>query len=58
VRARNSWECINSQRTLIVGTGTASGKKKSKDESNEKQLHHDLGFHFPGTHHSDATPQQ
>ena len=50
VRARNSWECINSQRTLIIET--VGKKKKSKSQSDEKSLNHDLGFHFPGLHHS------
>jgi len=54
VRARNSWECINSQRTIIQEP-VVKGKKKSADESNEKQLNHDLGFHFPGTHHSSSS---
>jgi hypothetical protein len=57
VRARNSWECINSQRTLIVES-TAKEKKKSKNESDEKPLHHDLGFHFPGVHHSSDNSSQ
>jgi hypothetical protein len=55
VRARNSWECINSQRTLIVET--AGSKKKSKEESKEKPLGHDLGFHLPGMHHSSDASQ-
>lgn len=46
VRARNSWECINSQRTLI-DEPALRGKKKSKKEPDEKPLHHDLGFHLP-----------
>jgi ketosteroid isomerase-like protein len=58
VRARNSWECINSQHTLIAESAVKSDKKKSKDESNEKQLNHDLGFHFPGRHHSSSTDSQ
>lgn len=60
VRARNSWECINSQRTLVVESTTKT-KKKSKDASDERSLHHDLGFRFPGRHHSsssDTQPQQ
>jgi hypothetical protein len=56
IRTRNTWQCINSQRTLIVETA-AAGKKKSK-ESNEKPLNHDLGFHFPGVHHSSSTDTQ
>ncbi|MGC1869674.1 MAG: nuclear transport factor 2 family protein [Acidobacteriaceae bacterium] len=51
VRARNTWECINSQRTIIQGT-PEKGKKKSDKEDTEKPIHHDLGFHFPGIHHS------
>ena len=61
VRARNSWQCINSQRTLIVEQTGKDKKKKSKDVSDEKQLHHDLGFHFPGLHKTtspDAQPPQ
>ena len=59
VRARSSWECINSQRTIIIEP-VVKTKKKSKDESDEKSLHHDLGFHLPGLHHdsnSDSQPQ-
>ncbi len=51
VRARNTWECINSQRTIIQGTAV-KGKKKSGNDTTEKPLNHDLGFHFPGVHHS------
>ena len=51
VRARNTWECINSQRTIIQQP-VLKGKKKSDDETPEKPLNHDLGFHFPGMHHS------
>ena len=58
IRARNSWECVNSQRTLIEGTATSGSKKKSKDESDQKQLNHDLGFHFPGMHHSSNAGSQ
>ncbi|MHB1937384.1 MAG: nuclear transport factor 2 family protein [Acidobacteriaceae bacterium] len=60
VRARNTWECINSQRTIIQEP-TVKGKKKSADTSTGKPLNHDLGFHFPGRHHSsssDTQPQQ
>jgi len=60
VRARNTWECINSQRTLIQ-TPTLKGKKKSDKDTTEKPLNHDLGFHFPGIHHSSdagSQPQQ
>jgi hypothetical protein len=51
VRARSSWECMNSQRTIIQEP-IVKGKKKAADESNEKPLNHDLGFHFPGIHHN------
>ena len=51
VRARNSWECMNSQRTIIQET-VAKGKKKSEADTSAKPLNHDLGFHFPGMHHS------
>jgi Domain of unknown function (DUF4440) len=60
VRARNTWECINSQRTIIQGTAV-KGKKKSDKDATEKPLNHDLGFHFPGIHHdsdSGSQPQQ
>jgi hypothetical protein len=51
VRARNTWECINSQRTIIQEP-TVKGNKKSQKDAAEKPLNHDLGFHFPGMHHS------
>jgi hypothetical protein len=54
VRARNTWECINSQRTIIQEP-TVKGNKKSQKETTEKPLNHDLGFHFPGMHHSSDT---
>lgn len=57
VRARNTWQCINSQRTLIAAANGASSKKKSKDASGGESLHHDLGFHLPGLHHSDSSSQ-
>ncbi len=57
VRARNAWQCINSQRTLITETAP-SGRKKSRQESTEKPLNHDLGFRFPGRHHSSSTDSQ
>ncbi|MHB1674518.1 MAG: nuclear transport factor 2 family protein [Acidobacteriaceae bacterium] len=60
VRARNTWECINSQRTIIQEP-VVKGKKKSTDTSTGKPIGHDLGFHLPGLHHSsssDAQPQQ
>ena len=60
VRARNTWECINSQRTIIQEP-TVKGKKKSADTSTAKPLNHDLGFYFPGVHHSSdsgSQPQQ
>lgn len=50
VRARNTWECINSQRTIVQPT-LVKGKKKSASDTTEKPLKHDLGFHFPGMHH-------
>ncbi len=60
VRARNSWECLNSQRTLIEESTVKSDKKKSKNEPNEKPLNRPLGFRFPGVHHSSSAdaPQQ
>ncbi|HVC89281.1 MAG TPA: nuclear transport factor 2 family protein [Acidobacteriaceae bacterium] len=57
VRARNTWECINSQRTIIQEP-ILKGKKKSKEDSNEKPLNHDLGFHLPGLHHSSSSDSQ
>ncbi|HUV95854.1 MAG TPA: DUF4440 domain-containing protein [Acidobacteriaceae bacterium] len=60
VRARNTWECVNSQRTIIQEP-MVKGKKKSAKDTTEKPLNHDLGFHFPGLHHSSdsgSQPQQ
>lgn len=57
VRARNTWQCINSQRTILQGP-VLKGKKKSEKESTEKPLNHDLGFHFPGIHHSSGSGSQ
>jgi hypothetical protein len=51
VRARNTWECINSQRTIIQQP-VLKGKRKSEKDTTEKPLNHDLGFHLPGMHHS------
>ena len=51
LRARNTWQCINSQRTIIQEP-VLKGKKKSAKDTTEKPLNHDLGFHFPGIHHS------
>jgi hypothetical protein len=56
IRARKTWQCINSQRTLVAEIA-ASGKKKSK-ASSEKPLNHDLGFRLPGRHHSSDTDTQ
>jgi hypothetical protein len=54
VRARNTWECMNSQRTIIQEP-VLKGKKKSENDTSAKPINHDLGFHFPGMHHnSDA----
>lgn len=58
LRARNTWECINSQRTIIQEP-VVKGKKKSSRDTTEKPLNHDLGFHIPGMHHnSDSQAQQ
>jgi hypothetical protein len=57
IRARNTWQCINSQRTIIEEVAVSS-KKKTKAESTEKPLKHDLGFHLPGVHHSSSTDSQ
>ncbi len=51
VRARNTWQCINSQRTIIQEP-VLKGKKKPENDAPAKPLNHDLGFHFPGMHHS------
>lgn len=58
IRARSSWECVNSQRTIIEAPTAANGKKKSKGDSTEKPLNQDLGFHLPGFHHSSSTDSQ
>lgn len=58
VRARNSWECINSQRTLIAESTVKSNKKKTRYADQEKPLHHDLGFHLPGMHQSNDSNSQ
>lgn len=56
VRARNSWECVNSQRTEIAeSTVKSNKKKKSRYSDREKPLHHDLGFHLPGMPHSNGS---
>ena len=55
VRARNSWECVNSQRTIIQEPTVKSKKKSKEDASAEKPLNHDLGFHLPGLHHSSGS---
>ncbi|MHB8302020.1 MAG: nuclear transport factor 2 family protein [Acidobacteriaceae bacterium] len=60
IRARSSWQCVNSQRTLIVAP-TLKNKKTKKDASQEKTLTHGLGFNFPGLHRTtspDAQPPQ
>lgn len=61
VRSRSSWQCINSQRTVIVEDAGKEAKKKAKTGANEKQLTHGLGFNFPGLHKTsspDAQPPQ
>ena len=61
VRSRNSWQCINSQRTVIVEDTGKEAKKKRKTGANEKPLTHGLGFNFPGLHKTsspDAQPPQ
>jgi len=50
LRSRSSWQCINSQRTVIVEDASKEAKKKAKTGANEKQLTHGLGFNFPGLH--------
>lgn len=54
VRSRNTWQCINSQRTIIVQDTRKDAKQKAKTGANEKQLTHGLGFNFPGRHKSDS----
>lgn len=51
IRAHNSWQCINSQRTLIANAVSASQKKKA-DKAKGESLGHDLRFHLPGHHSS------
>lgn len=61
IRARATWQCINSQHTLITETFVKGEKKKQKSDSDQKQLNHSLGFSFPGRHHSgdtDTPPQK
>lgn len=58
VRARNTWQCINSQRTLIVEDTGKEAKKKAKTGANEKPLTHGLGFNFPGLHKTTSPSQQ
>lgn len=55
---RNSWECVNSQRTLVAAA--KSTEKKSSEKTEQKSLGHGLGFHLPGMSHSsssDKSPQ-
>lgn len=58
VRSRNSWQCINSQRTIIVQDNRKEAKRKAKTGANEKQLTHGLGFNFPGLHKSGSQNPQ
>lgn len=61
VRARTSWQCINSQRTLLQEPTLKSRKEKAKAAAKERPLTHGLGFQLPGRHSSDnsnAEPQQ
>lgn len=54
IRAHKSWQCINSQRTLIAGAVSASQKKKAS-KTKDDSLGHDLRFHLPGRHSSDSS---
>lgn len=58
VRSRNSWQCINSQRTIIVEDTGKAAKKAAKSGTNEKTLTHGLGFNIPGLHHSSNSSSQ
>lgn len=58
VRARNSWQCINSQRTILQEPTVKSRKEKAKAESREKPLSHGLGFKLPGRHSSSGDNAQ
>jgi hypothetical protein len=55
VRARSSWECMNSQRTIIQEPVVKGKKKATSDDTPTKPLNHDLGFHLPGMHHNSDT---
>jgi hypothetical protein len=50
VRQHGRWECIRSQQTMVSASIAASEKKKSKKQSGDKSIDHDLGFHIPGIH--------
>jgi hypothetical protein len=58
IRARNTWQCINSQRTIIVEDTAKEAKKKKKSGANEKPLTHGLGFNFPGLHKTTSPDPQ
>lgn len=58
VRSRNTWQCVNSQRTLIVAPTAREEKKRSKDAGPKKSLTHDLAFKFPGFHRADSPDPQ
>lgn len=57
VRTRDSWQCINSQRTLLAPEKSSKKKSNSADsEDREKPLGHPLGLSFPGFHKHDNPP--
>ncbi|HEX4021780.1 MAG TPA: nuclear transport factor 2 family protein [Acidobacteriaceae bacterium] len=51
---RNSWICINSQRTTLVQQPVRPGDKKKEAASNDKSLSNGLPFSFLGFHHKDT----
>lgn len=52
-RMRNSWVCINSQRTTLVVQAVSASDKK-KEAANQKGLSNGLPFSLPGFHHKDS----
>lgn len=55
---RNSWVCINSQRTKLVAQAARPSDKKKNTGSNDRGLLNGLPFNFPGFHHKDAATNQ
>jgi ketosteroid isomerase-like protein len=52
-RLRNSWVCINSQRTKLVQQAALPADKKKRTNNNDKGLLNGLPFSLPGLHHKD-----